>query len=94
MKIPCKHRSSAGKAARPYLGLSAGEVAIASTGVNISEAIGYVLHNRAVASAVTGIRTMEQLREVTGAAADTGIEDDRILELRSRVRPLVYTDHR
>jgi aryl-alcohol dehydrogenase-like predicted oxidoreductase len=55
-------------------------------------AIQYVLHHPAVASAVTGIRNMEQLKEA--ASAKRPLPKKEIQLLREAIKPTTYEQHR
>ncbi|MBC7950043.1 MAG: aldo/keto reductase [Chitinophagaceae bacterium] len=55
-------------------------------------AIQYVLSNPNVASAVVGIRTMEQLEEVTSNAQRLELQE--LNALREAITPIVYEQHR
>ncbi|MFT4094135.1 MAG: aldo/keto reductase [Niabella sp.] len=90
------------KPAKDYLGYTAGEIAgvrkqllpqetegYSSTGI----ALQYVLSNAAVASAVIGFRTVEQLNDVLDGL-DNPIPATIIENLRQWVPAKKYTDHR
>jgi aryl-alcohol dehydrogenase-like predicted oxidoreductase len=55
-------------------------------------AIEYVLHHPAVASAVIGIRNMQQLKEVTGTSR--GLQMEEMRQLQQSIRPNTYELHR
>lgn len=82
----------AGKPAKPYLGLSAEEVVTTARLMNTRKALGYVLHHPAIASAVVGIRTGEQLKDVLQPLPELRQEEHR--ELQASSRALVYAEHR
>lgn len=86
------------KTAKEYLGYSSSEVlkmqkAIRETGEPISAAIQFVLSHPAVASAVIGIRTKEQLSEILEAYQHP-IPKDEVASLKKILKPNTYKDHR
>jgi len=86
------------KPSEAYLGYSREEVrtvqdAVQNIGNPISAAIGYVLRHPAVASAVAGIRTEEQLSSIINAAQDLTNEEG-LLKLQDILSPNTYQDHR
>ena len=90
----------AGKEAKDYLGLSMEEVKsvqeklnnIQPSRSNSAKAIGYVLHNHAVASAVIGFRTMNQLNDVL--TGETFLQEADYQYLRQNTPALKYLQHR
>jgi aryl-alcohol dehydrogenase-like predicted oxidoreductase len=91
------------KPARAYLDLSTNEVHEAAMAVNslsdgkrsaTQTAIRYVLQHAAVASAVVGVRNIEQLKEVVKASSSPSISDTDMDALRKSVRQTTYKDHR
>lgn len=61
----------------------------------IAVALAYVWHHPAVASAVTGIRTEEQLDEALHAyGSEVQLNDEEVHYLTSQVRAMFYTEHR
>ncbi|WP_114781562.1 aldo/keto reductase [Botryobacter ruber] len=92
-----------GKEPAPYLGLSSEEVqAVAATVQAVAAkrnsaaevALRYVLHHPAVATAVTGIRTPEQLQEALQAAGTPALSEAEREVLKKAVRANVYEQHR
>ncbi|MGC4232947.1 MAG: aldo/keto reductase [Niabella sp.] len=87
------------KPAKDYQGYSSGEVlqlqqALSQEkGSTAALAIHYVLRNAAVASAVTGFSSLQQLEEVV-AACNTKPGDEVLEHLRQLILPKKYTDHR
>ena len=86
------------KPAKDFLGYSASEVkefqeVIKSMGKPIACALRYVLQHRAVASAVVGIRTLEQLKEIIGSI-DVSVSDSELVTLASVLEPKQYEMHR
>jgi aryl-alcohol dehydrogenase-like predicted oxidoreductase len=98
----------AGKPAVPYLDYSREQVAQAAEGIRgiadghhsmAQKALSFVLADPAVTSAVTGIRTMEQLDEVTGTgegeASDISEPDIKeITDMRKIIPINFYDQHR
>jgi aryl-alcohol dehydrogenase-like predicted oxidoreductase len=91
------------KPARTYLDLSTNDVHQAAMAVNslsdskrsaTQTAIRYVLQHAAVASAVVGVRNIEQLEEVVKASSSPSISDTDLDALRKSVRQTTYKDHR
>jgi aryl-alcohol dehydrogenase-like predicted oxidoreductase len=89
------------KPAKEYLTYNKEEIANACAAINAisgtqrnpaQTAIQYVLHHPAVASAVTGIRNKEQLKEVT--AARKSLLKKEIQSLQQAIKPIVYEQHR
>lgn len=86
------------KSAKDYLGYSKNEVlkmqrAVRETGAPISAAIQYVLNHPAVASAVVGIRTNEQLSQILDAWQHP-LPTEEILSLQNILIPNKYEKHR
>ncbi len=86
------------KSAKDYLGYSSSEVlkmqkTLRETGEPISAAIQYVLRHPAVASAVIGIRTKEQLSEILEAYQHP-IPKEEIASLTKILKPNRYEKHR
>lgn len=91
------------KPAKEYLGHSKEEVAKAAKAIHelsdkertpAQTAIQFVLHNSAITSAVAGIRTMEQLKEVTGAASASPLTAKEMQMLNDSIKPMMYEQHR
>lgn len=57
-------------------------------------AIKYVLHHKAVTSAIIGIRTRAQLEEAVETCHAPNLSQLEIKEIRGSLKPIVYTDHR
>lgn len=94
-----------GKKEGAYLQFTSSEVTKAAKGIRkvaddlnkqkIDVALAYVLSRPAVASAVTGIRTAEQLVEATKALKEwPQLTADQLRELRQQVRTFTYDAHR
>jgi aryl-alcohol dehydrogenase-like predicted oxidoreductase len=90
------------KAPRPYLNYSEEEISKVSNTVELlsdqsrtkaSLAIQYVLHHPAIASAVVGIRTLEQLKDAVAAVEIPGLKPEEIYKLKTLFPPNQYTDH-
>lgn len=86
------------KPAKEYQGYSLPEVeqlqkVLKKTGKPIAASIQYVLNHPAVASAVVGIRTAEQLKEII-ASIDVPVSDFELDALASVLEPKVYEAHR
>jgi aryl-alcohol dehydrogenase-like predicted oxidoreductase len=91
------------KPAKEYLGHSKEEVAKAAAAVHelsshartpAQTAIQFVLHNDAITSAVAGIRTMEQLLEVNGAASASVLTTTEMQRLNASAKSIMYEQHR
>ncbi len=91
----------AGKPARDYTGYKAGTVAHLQEIIKkysgpqrsaAQTALQFVLKNPAVTSAVTGIRTIEQLREITQSVPS--LTNEEYEAMRAVAAPNLYTDHR
>jgi aryl-alcohol dehydrogenase-like predicted oxidoreductase len=91
------------KPAKDYLNYSAEEVQRAALAIQslsskdrspAATAIGYVLQNPAVTSAVTGIRTKEQLKEALEAVQAPPLSENERQVLQRSIPPNLYTDHR
>jgi aryl-alcohol dehydrogenase-like predicted oxidoreductase len=91
----------AGKPARDYTGYKAGTVAQLQEIIKkysgpqrsaAQTALQFVLKNPAVTSAVTGIRTIEQLREITQSVPS--LTNEEYEAMRAVAAPNLYTDHR
>jgi aryl-alcohol dehydrogenase-like predicted oxidoreductase len=89
------------KPAKEYLSYTKEEIANACAAIQAisgtqrnpaQTAIQYVLHHPGVASAVTGIRNKEQLKEVT--AARKPLLKKEIQLLQQAIKPIVYEQHR
>ncbi|MFC6098761.1 aldo/keto reductase [Olivibacter domesticus] len=94
-----------GKKEGAYLQFTSSEVTKAAKNIGkladdlnkqkIDVALAYVLSQPAVASAVTGIRTAEQLDEATKALKEwPQLTEDQLVELRQQVRTFTYDAHR
>ena len=86
------------KPVKEYLGYSPSEVEELQQKVNkhgkpISSSLRYVLQHPAVASAVVGIRTREQLDEVISSLKEV-VSEEELAELASIQEPKVYEMHR
>lgn len=80
-----------------YLGYTAEQVekmreALKQTDSPIKASIDYVLQHPAVASAVLGIRTEDQLREILDSRLDSGETD--LNQLSNILKPNLYEEHR
>jgi aryl-alcohol dehydrogenase-like predicted oxidoreductase len=91
------------KPAKEYLGHSKEEVAKASKAIHqlsneqrtpAQTAIQFALHNPAITSAVVGIRTMEQLIEVSGSVNAPSLTADELQVLNTSVKQMGYEQHR
>jgi aryl-alcohol dehydrogenase-like predicted oxidoreductase len=91
------------KPAKDYLNYSAEEVQRAALAIQslsskdrspAATAIGYVLQNPAVTSAVTGIRTKEQLKQALEAVQAPPLSENERQVLQRSIPPNLYTDHR
>ncbi|MBO3700586.1 aldo/keto reductase [Roseivirga sp. E12] len=54
----------------------------------------WVLSNKAVTTAVVGMRNMEQLQDVLGTIKSAQLTDEMVTELSALLEPNVYTKHR
>ena len=93
----------AGKTAAPYLGFSETEIMTVSKAVQAATppnskaaatAIRFVLQQPAISSAVVGIRTEAQLKEVLQAIGDSEISATAFNALNESIRCLYYYQHR
>ena len=93
----------AGKAAKKYLDYHEAEVTAAANAIKelkpefnhlAAKAIQYVLTNKAITSAVVGIRTISQLMEAATAVKAAAINDTEKQILESSIHPNYYTHHR
>jgi aryl-alcohol dehydrogenase-like predicted oxidoreductase len=91
------------KPAEAFLNYSSQQVsAVADTVRKISgkgrsaaqTAIRWVLHNAAIASAIVGIRTEQQLNDAVGAANSPLLSEAEVQQLQSVVKPAIYEQHR
>lgn len=91
------------KPAKPTLGLSAEEVDRAAKAVGslsgklrsaTQTAICYVLQHEPVASTVIGVRTMDQLNDVLGAAECPRLNSEELNFLKQSTTALKYAEHR
>jgi aryl-alcohol dehydrogenase-like predicted oxidoreductase len=91
------------KPAKDYLNYSAEEVQRAALAIQslsskdrspAATAIGYVLQNPAVTSAVTGIRTKEQLKQALEAVQAPPLSENERQVLQRSIPPNLYTDNR
>jgi aryl-alcohol dehydrogenase-like predicted oxidoreductase len=91
------------KPAKQYLGYTSEEVALAAEAIRsvrnnergeTQAAIGFVLQHPAVASAVAGIRTMEQLEEAVKTISSQRLSEKEMQTLRVAIPFNYYTDHR
>lgn len=94
-----------GKPAKEYLQFTSSEVAKAARSVErfssqlsisaVSIALSYVLSHEPVVSAVTGVRTEEQLDDAVEAAKSIQkLSPDQLSKLKQDVRDLLYESHR
>ncbi|MFV1884879.1 MAG: aldo/keto reductase [Balneola sp.] len=86
------------KPAKEYLGYSKEEVEelqveLRKTGKSIASALHFVLQHSAVASAVVGIRTIDQLKSVVSAFEDS-VSDEILSKLGSVLEPKKYEMHK
>lgn len=93
----------AGKHPEPYLNYDAAAVAKAALAIaNISgqertlaqTALRFVLHQPAIAAAVVGIRTQNQLEEAAGVFTSTALTPEEINALQQSIQPNRYEQHR
>jgi len=91
------------KPAEAFLNYSSQQVsAVADTVRKISgkgrsaaqTAIRWVLHNAAIASAIVGIRTEQQLNDAVGAANSPLLSEAEVQQLQSVVKSAIYEQHR
>ena len=91
------------KPAKTYLDYSAGDVAkMAAVVHSISNkersatqsAIKYVLHNKAVTSAVVGMRTIEQVEEAINTLNVPDLTPSEMEKLKNVLKPNTYKEHR
>ena len=91
------------KPAEAYLDHSALEVAntaeiiatLAATDLNKTAiALGYVLNHPAIGSAITGIRTIQQLENIIEASTKTDLDSNRIEKLQKAIKMNCYKEHR
>ena len=91
------------KVAKPYLDFSVEDVARMARVVNelsgkertaTQTAIKYVLHQKAVTSAVVGMRTMEQVEEAVNAVNVADLTTSELEMLKNILRPNIYKAHR
>jgi aryl-alcohol dehydrogenase-like predicted oxidoreductase len=91
------------KPAKEYLGHSKEQVTKAAAAIHelsnkertpAQTAIQFVLNNPAVTSAVAGIRTMEQLQEISGASNASSLTANEMQVLNTSTKPMVYEQHR
>lgn len=86
------------KPAKEYLGYSKEGVknvqqALQKTGNPISASVDYVLRHPAVASAVLGIRTVEQLSSIVNTMKNE-TDEETLVKLENILKPNTYQDHR
>ena len=90
----------AGKPPKEYLGYTTDEVSrMQQLLLEISDQqtlvpIQFVLKEDAITSAVTGIRTMDQLRQVVRAVESGPLENRKYDRLKSLLAPNLYGQHR
>jgi aryl-alcohol dehydrogenase-like predicted oxidoreductase len=91
------------KPPKPYLQLGADEVRDAANSIlhlsthdrsPAQTALQFVLSNSAIAAAVVGIRTLEQLEEAAATTDIPFLNDDELKQLKSSVTPIQYKEHR
>ena len=91
------------KPAKTYLDYSAGDVAKMAAvvhGISNKErsatqsAIKYVLHNKAVTSAVVGMRTIEQVEEAINTLNVPDLTPSEMEKLKNVLKPNTYKEHR
>lgn len=61
---------------------------------NAGTALRFVLHHPAVATAVVGIRTLDQLKEIISVQHAPALKDEDIQQLTSSTKVNFYTEHR
>ena len=91
------------KPAKTYLDYSAGDVAKMAAVVHsipnkersaTQSAIKYVLHNKAVTSAVVGMRTIEQVEEAINTLNVPDLTPSEMEKLKNVLKPNTYKEHR
>ena len=91
------------KPAKEYLGYKTDEVSKAAKGVQsvstdgrneTQVAIRFVLQNRAITSAVIGMRNTAQLKEAVGSVSSTSLSANEMEQLKSVLPANYYSDHR
>ena len=91
------------KVAKPYLDFSVEDVAKMARAVNklsgkertaTQTAIKYVFHQKAVTSAVVGMRTLEQVEEAVNAVNVADLTTSELEMLKNILRPNIYKAHR
>jgi len=91
------------KVAKPYLDFSVEDVAKMARAVNklsgkertaTQTAIKYVFHQKAVTSAVVGMRTLEQVEEAVNAVNVADLTTSELEMLKNTLRPNIYKEHR
>ena len=91
------------KPAEAYLDYSVAEVAKTATVIGeladkdkskTAVALGYVLNHPAVISAITGIRTIQQLEDIIDASAKTRLDRNHFEKLQQTVKANFYKEHR
>lgn len=91
------------KPAKPYLSHSLEEVKYAADAIQAliqpgrtatQAALRFALHHPAVCSAVTGIRTMEQLQDSLDIQHSPRLTEAEFLVLSQSAKPTYYTEHR
>jgi aryl-alcohol dehydrogenase-like predicted oxidoreductase len=90
------------KPAQPYLNYTQQEVGKAAEAIHSASkqerspagtAVRFVLHHPAVASAVVGMRTMEQLQEIAHIQESPSLNKSEIESLKNSIERNTYTDH-
>jgi aryl-alcohol dehydrogenase-like predicted oxidoreductase len=91
------------KTAESYLGYSAEEVALVAAGVEsaadhtyskLEIATQYVLHHKAITSAIIGIRSEQQLKEALEVKLSARTDDYQMKKLRDILPANKYSEHR
>jgi len=91
------------KPAETYLDYSAAEVANAATVIGMlagkdksktAIALGYVLNHPAISSAITGIRTIQQLENIVDASTKTDLHKQQFEKLQNAIKAIYYKEHR
>jgi aryl-alcohol dehydrogenase-like predicted oxidoreductase len=89
------------KPARPYLEYAEEDVKKMVDAVQqiadktaVQTSVQYVLSNRAISSAIVGIRTMEQLEEVVKATDTTFLKEKELKMLKETLPINIYKEHR
>ena len=93
----------AGKPAKAYLQYTEQQVATATNAIeqmaakdksNVQTAIQFVLNNKAITSAVVGVRTMEQLKEAVKTVDIPDLSEAQLSTLKNTIGVNLYAEHR